>query len=72
MRALKTRHRIPYRGLMLEVEGYFCEGTPQTYEHPAEPSEFEIHEVWVGDTDISSLFDDYTELERKTLEKHYS
>ena len=72
MATLKTRHQILYKGLVLEVAGYYYKGTPQTYEQPEDEAEFDINEVWLYDTDISSLFNDYNELERITLEEHYS
>lgn len=74
MSGLKTRHEIQYKGLKLEVAGYYFNGYRQTYLQPEEPPEFNVHEVYLFDTDITELFncDMVDDLESIILNEHYS
>lgn len=68
---MKIRHEINYRGHTLEVVGFHSRASVGTWDNPGDPQEFEVHEVYLKGIDISTLFDDYSELERITLEEHY-
>lgn len=68
---MKIRHEINYRGLTLEVVGFYSKSSVGTWDNPGDPQEFEIHEVYLNGTNINVLFDGYSELERMTLEEHY-
>ena len=68
---MRKIHEIDYKGLRLEVSGCYYRGSSATWEQPGDPEEFEIHEVYLNGTDISSLFNDFHELEYITLEEHY-
>jgi len=68
---MKTRHEIDYRGLRLDVVGFYYKGTSATWENPGDPQEFEIDAVYHRGGEISALFNDYHELESITLEEHY-
>lgn len=62
---------ITYKGVKLEVKGYYYKGTQQTHEQPADGKEFDIHAVYANGLDIIDLFDDLTDLERTIIEEHY-
>lgn len=70
---MKTRHEIEYKGIKLEVAGFYYKGSSQTREHPGDNPEFEIHEIYLNGTDITVLFiEDYYELEELILTEHYT
>ena len=62
---MRTTHQIHYRGLLLDVVG------ERNYEPQGEFTYFELHEVYLGGTEISPLFDDITVLEKVVHEEHY-
>lgn len=62
MRKNDTVVTVRYRGIYLELEGYYEPGEAQTYDYPGSASEFESHKILVEDTDISELLD-YEQIE---------
>ena len=71
---MKTRHEIDYKGLRLEVVGFYYKGAARTMDYPGDAPEFEIHDIYLNGTDIKALFrdDDYSELEDLILTEHYT
>jgi hypothetical protein len=65
-------HTIVYRNIVLEVTGKYYKGGLGSWGTEPDPQEFEIHMVELNGTNITELIDDINELERITLEKHYS
>jgi len=61
---------VKYRGIYLELEGYFTPREAQTYDYPGSPAEFESHKILVEDTDITDLLDyqQIEEIEQQAVE----
>ena len=65
-------HTIVYRNIVIEVTGKYYKGGFGDWGTLPDPKEFEIHMVELNGTNITELIDDINELEKLTLEKHYS
>lgn len=47
---------IVVNDLELEVHGAYTPEEPRNYTYPGSPSEFQIHYIYLSDTDITELF----------------
>lgn len=69
-------HELIYNSTHLTVEGYYYKRTLGSYRTPPEPSEFEIHKVYVNGVkelvDVTELLEnDMRDIEIEILNKFY-
>lgn len=61
---------ITYKGIKLEVEGYYYPYRSGTMEQPPEEEVFEIETIWRNDHDVTEIYEsliDLSEIEKECL-----
>jgi hypothetical protein len=69
MKKLETRF-VKYMDINFILEGKYYKGTPQTYEYPGDDEEFEVHNVFINDVNITDILssNQINDLEKLALE----
>lgn len=65
------RFTINFKGVELDVEGFYTEAEELSDTYQGAPQTFEAHFVYAGGVDIINLICDVEDVEKAVLEQHY-